>query len=519
MLDNSSVDRRTPQSLPCEEKSSGAAPLEGEGIASLIKPGTNLWRDSRAETIRFLIDGANYFDALKTDLERARHSVWIIGWDFDPDISLYPPDADRQVKLGDFLRQLVEKNDQLVVRILVWAEGPFYSHGLTPYLAEASWANHPRIEMRYDTEHPVRASHHQKIVCIDDAAGFIGGIDLTSKRWDTRDHRPDDPARVTPEGEAYSPVHDLQARVSGPAARLLGDVARRRWLFGVGEEISPVSTSSSAVAQGADPDIADCRVGIALSEPGIKGRERHVEPLRLTCDAIAAARETIYIETQYLVSPTVVELLASRLQEEDGPEVAIITTKKMHGTIEQWTMGFGRNRSINRLEKADNHGRLRIGYPTVCDGADATCEVLVHAKLLIVDDRFVRLGSSNLNHRSQGFDTECDLAIEAETEGHRAAISRLRDDLVAEHLGVSIEQVEAARNETGGSLCAAIDRFNDGERSLKRFHVDRYHGKSNFWRYGSGIFDPHRPYWPLQRLIVPFRSLGTRLAALKNSLM
>ena len=128
--------------------------------------------------------------------------------------------------------------------------------------------------------------------------------------------------------------------------------------FGVDEEISPVPTSSTLEAHDSGPDIADCPVGIALSEPGIKGRERHVEPLRLTCDAIAAARNTIYIETQYLVSPTVVELLASRLQEEDGPEVAIITTKKMHGTIEQWTMGFGRNRSISRLEKSDQHGRL-----------------------------------------------------------------------------------------------------------------------------------------------------------------
>jgi phospholipase D1/2 len=517
MLDRSSMNRRVPRAGASEKLSSYRISGEDAEIPALLTPGTNVWRRSRAESVRFLVDGCNYFDALRQDLETARKSVWIIGWDFDADISLTPPNQRPVVKLGDFLRTLVDRNDELVVRILVWAEGPFYSHGLKPYLAEADWSNHPRIHMRFDSEHPVRASHHQKIVCIDEAVGFVGGIDLTSERWDKRSHRPDDPDRINSDGEAYPPVHDLQARLTGEAAGLLGDVARRRWLFGLGEDVA-AAPSDPADTRAFDPDIADCAVGVALAEPGINGHERHAEPLRLTCDAIDAARRMIYIETQYLASPMVVERICARLREEDGPEVSIIVTRHMRGIIEQWTMGFGRNRAIKRLEKADMHGRLHIGYPVVADNSGNDCEILVHSKLVIVDDWFLRLGSSNLNHRSQGFDTECDVAIEAETEAHRAAIARLRNDLLAEHLGSSIEAVQSWMEETG-SLCAVIDSLNGGERSIRPFHIDEHHGTSSLWRYGSGIFDPHRPYWPLQRLLVPFRSLGTKLAALKNSLM
>lgn len=500
-----------------QKSQSAGDPLTIGSKRSLLKAGYNVWRQSRAKSVRFLVDGDRYFRQLKDDLDTAQRSIWIIGWDFHPGISLTPPGAPREVKLGDYLRELVDRNEALVVRILVWAEGPFYSHGIAPYLEKANWANHPRIHMRYDTEHPVRGSHHQKIVCIDETIGFIGGIDLTSERWDTRSHRPEDPGRINTDGEAYAPVHDLQARVTGDAARLLGDVARRRWLFGLGEEVT-ASPGNGSDLRTVETDIRDCPVGVALSEPGINGHERHVEPLRLTCDAIDAAQRTIYIETQYLASPTVVDRLCGRLSETDGPEIIIVATKHMSGFVEQWTMGFGRNRSVKRLENADRHGRLRIGYPVIADDDGNDCEILVHSKLVIVDDRFLRIGSSNLNHRSQGFDTECDLAIEAESEAHRSAIARLRNDLLAEHLGVTVEEVEAQIAATG-SLVGVFDDFNGGERAIRRFHVDQWHGSSNFWRYGSGVVDPHRPYWPLQRLLVPFRSLGTKIAAFRNSIM
>ena len=56
----------------------------------------------------------------------------------------------------------------------------------------------------------------------------------------------------------------------------------------------------------------------------------------------------------------------------------------------------------------------------------------VHAKLCIVDDELVRIGSANLCNRSMGLDAECDVTVEA--GGNRAAqnaIADLRNRLLA----------------------------------------------------------------------------------------
>ncbi len=49
---------------------------------------------------------------------------------------------------------------------------------------------------------------------------------------------------------------------------------------------------------------------------------------------------------------------------------------------------------------------------------------MVHSKVMIVDDGFLRVGSANLNNRSMGADTECDLAFEASCDEHREFIAR-----------------------------------------------------------------------------------------------
>ena len=46
-----------------------------------------------------------------------------------------------------------------------------------------------------DAAHPVGCSQHEKLAIIDDRLAVCGGIDLTSDRWDTRAHLPEDPRR------------------------------------------------------------------------------------------------------------------------------------------------------------------------------------------------------------------------------------------------------------------------------------------------------------------------------------
>src|SRR5690606_28336957 len=138
-------------------------------------------------TLTFLVDGEDYFRELDRALRTARRTINIVGWDFDPDILLRPREGGRT--LGRLLRALVERHPMLEVRILIWASGPIYSgHSFKMYRRQG-WSDHPRIFLRFDPRHALRGSHHQKIVTLDDSVAFVGGIDLTAGRWDTRDHR------------------------------------------------------------------------------------------------------------------------------------------------------------------------------------------------------------------------------------------------------------------------------------------------------------------------------------------
>ena len=203
----------------------------------------------------------------------------------------------------------------------------------------------------------------------------------------------------------------------------------------------------------------------------------------------------IYIEAQYLSAHSVGNLLAGTLALSDGPEIVVILTCSSHGFVEHALMGRNRDRLLRKLRKADRHGRLRVFYPVVPKG-EAYGEVLVHSKLMIVDDRFLRIGSANLNNRSIGLDTECDLALEASREEERCAIRAFRERLLAEHLGVSRAEVAAAATREG-SLVGVIDRLNRSEgRGLRGFPAMQEDGPTTPF-LGTGILDPKQPFEPL----------------------
>lgn len=144
----------------------------------------------------FLINGDSYFAELARALRQARRTVWIVGWDFNPDIPMEPDKSDET--LSDLLHELAAANPQLEIRILVWTLGPIYSDKSLRLLRKKSFPRNERIDLRFDLQRAVRGCHHQKLVCIDDAVSFIGGMDLTSRRWDTRSTAPRINCDVTP---------------------------------------------------------------------------------------------------------------------------------------------------------------------------------------------------------------------------------------------------------------------------------------------------------------------------------
>lgn len=174
---------------------------------------------------------------------------------------------------------------------------------------------------------------------------------------------------------------------------------------------------------------------------------REVERLHL--ESIADARRCIYMENQYFTSPLIAAALAQRLAEPDGPEVVLISTEHSPSYFDQFTMDRTRLRFLRRLQRADKHGRLKAYSPVTTLGRT----IIVHAKLTIIDDRLLRIGSANLNNRSLGFDTECDLSFEATGRagtGNRAEIVRLRTRLLAHWLGCDDAVVEAAVRKARG---------------------------------------------------------------------
>lgn len=462
----------------------------------IIRHKRNAWQVGTVDKAAFLIDGAAYFSALDQALREAAHTIWIVGWDFNPDIRLRPHQSSET--LGELLLSLADEKPALQIRILVWGMGPVYSGKSLRLFRESGFSAHPQISMRFDLRHPVRGCHHQKLVSIDDTLGFLGGIDLTARRWDEPDHRMANTLRRAPDGVPYDPVHDIQSMVSGSAARLIGDVARRRWRRATGQRLEPVPEAGASWPIGIAPDLTDATAAIALTEPGLIGKRGHYEAFRLTRDAIMAARNLIYIETQYLASFGVARAIAKRLKEIDGPEITVLVTKSSHGFLEKLTMGNNRDRLIRRLKRIDRYDRLRVMYAVVPGKDGGQQELVIHSKLLIVDDDFVRIGSSNLNNRSEGLDTECDLAIEASSDAHRHAISALRYRLVAEHLGVTPETVRETE-ELKRSTNDALEALNTGQRGLRHFAIDVAQGETSPLT-GTGLVDPRRPYWPLQKL-------------------
>ena len=169
---------------------------------SILRAGQNCWRVAQADRAAVLIDGAPYFAHLETALRNAQRSILIVGWDFDGSIRLCPDRcAEDSPPLGPLLRSLVEERPELEVRILVWSVAVVHAPGAPgPLIFGADWQNHPRLHIKLDTHHPLYAAHHQKIVCIDDALAFVGGMDLTVERWDTERHACDDPIRMRDDG-------------------------------------------------------------------------------------------------------------------------------------------------------------------------------------------------------------------------------------------------------------------------------------------------------------------------------
>jgi phosphatidylserine/phosphatidylglycerophosphate/cardiolipin synthase-like enzyme len=478
---------------------------------------TNSWRIANANRASLIIDADDYFRAGRLAMLAARRRIMLIGWDFDARISLGGSSGvEGPEQLGDFVLWLVNRRPELEVFLLRWDIGAIRTlfRGTT-ILTLIQWMWHRQIHTRLDAAHPTGASHHQKIVVIDDCFAFCGAIDMTSNRWDTREHRDRDPRRRSPGGKLYAPWHDTTTALQGPVAAALGELARERWAGAGGKRLQPVSGATDCWPAILASDFDNVRVAVSRSMPAYRDRRAVLEIERVYLDLIARARRFIYAESQYFSSRRIAEAIACRLEETDGPELVLVNPVTSHGWLEPIAMDTARARLFEALRRLDRYGHLRLYHPVTAGGEG----IYVHAKLMVVDDEVLHIGSSNMNNRSMRLDTECDVTIDARLEGNAHAtvgIARIRSGLLAEHLGVSPDRIDDVFSKTG-SLIQTVESLRSSGRSLIPYQVPDLHDVEK-WLADNEVLDPNGPAEMLENLTRGrlLRGLRRRLKGLRR---
>lgn len=421
---------------------------------------------ARAERAGLIVDVEAYYEAAREAMSRAQRSIHILGWAWDPETPFEPTPADgsEAERWGPFVRRLSEERPDLDIRLLIWKSAlPIAAtQNFFPHKARVCFEG-SRVHFRLDGSIPMGACHHQKVVVIDDRLAFCGGCDVGPDRWDTHLHDDDDPRRLRrPPDRYFECRHETMALVDGEAARALGELFRRRWERSCGEILMPAPEEiGSHELWPARVPVAfrNAEVGLARSEPLWRHHSEVRETERLYLASIAAAKHLIYMENQYFTSPIMAEAIAARLSERHGPEVVLVSTLHSPSWFDQMTMDRTRILFLKRLKEADRFGRLTAVSPVTPRGRP----IIVHSKLAIIDDDLVRVGSANLNNRSTGFDTECDLAIEAKSDDERATIAAFRNDLAAHWIGKSSAELAAAVKEAG-NLAGGMQALDRGAR-------------------------------------------------------
>jgi len=437
--------------------------------SSILTSGETVWRRCKAGRLTILNDAAAYFAALREALLLATSQVYIIGWDIHSQTRFVGPsgrvDDGFPAELGPFLKALLKVKTELRINILSWNFPPLYA-------AEREWNSaarftsgaSERLRFCFDASLPLGSAQHQKIVVIDRSVAFVGGLDLTIRRWDTSEHAACHPLRKDPDGKPYLPFHDVQCMVDGEAAMALSELAENRWQAAGCTVECPELVAGDRWPASVPVQSRDMQAGIARTEITIGGRPGVNEVARLFEASINAANRFIYIENQFTSATDIARLLAQRLLDVPSLRVLVVTPKAHSSWLESQTMQGGRGGFIDRFIAAGVMDRIRFLYPATRE-ADRAVAVMVHSKVMIVDDRILRVGSANLNNRSMGADTECDLVFEAASAEHREFIARLRRRLIGHFCGVDAQEIESNEAE----LFAFLDGLStaDREKSLQ----------------------------------------------------
>lgn len=450
----------------------------------ILREPENVWCRTAVTATGLLVDGDDYYRAFYASAQLARHYILLAGWQFDTDACLLRgADADcasLPVTLREFLDALCRRTPTLHVYLLAWDFHAVFSLE-REWMQDLrfAWMTSDRLHFLFDSHHTNGASHHQKFAVIDGQLCYLGGLDLCDHRWDDRRHRLPNPLRIS-RGEPHQPFHDVQAYVLGhEAGRQLTELFVGRWSAAGGEPLAlprpDVMTSSepfSKLLVDRGVPLAAEQISFSRTDPyGAPNAATNCQEIRqLHLRAIAHAERLLYIETQYFSCKDVGEALAARLRSKPGGlEVVLVLNIRGETFKEQVAVGLAQAKIIGELRKAalGSANRLGIYYtvPETNDGVEPERGTYIHSKIMIVDDRFLTVGSANLTNRSNSIDTELNLSMEtlADDDALSQSIVAARRSLLAEHLGVP-------EIDESGSIVEQLDRLASARRDRLRLH-------------------------------------------------
>ncbi len=451
-------------------------------MKKILKPGRNCLDIFGVSDTGLLIDARDYYRTFYKVARNAKRYILIAGWQFDSTVKLLRGDdagGAGDIVFRDFLNSLCADNPELEIYILAWDFSMIFSmerEWFQKWIFD--WSANERMHFRFDSAHAVGASHHQKVSIIDGQIAFVGGIDICSDRWDDRRHLPDNPHRANEDGGVFGPYHDVQSYHIGPAAKELAGLFLERWAKSGGENINLPSVTGDIpeidTAVRIDSEsVAICRTRAKTLVPAW-GPIKEIKYLYE--DAIASAESLIYIENQYFTSRSVYAALVNRMEAAVGHPIQLIMVlpKTPNAFSEEVSLGVIQTKLLRSLKNAaaETGHDLGIYFTGRLSESGIEKPTYIHSKILLIDDRFLSVGSANTTNRSMGLDTELNVAWEANSSGQRNIIESIRAarvELLFEHCGIEDRKERETLGKTE-RLVSSLDRLADDPSSRLRRH-------------------------------------------------
>ncbi len=391
-----------------------------------------------------LIDGESAFTRICEAVEAAMHSVWVT-------VAYLNPDFEMPGGGGSFFDVLDRAKARGVdVRVIFWrtdrAIGTHF-HGNDD---ERAWLARRGASFlaRWDRAHKDYCQH-QKSWLIDAGhageAAFVGGINLNA-------------ASLSPCGHANrdgNHTHDVYCELRGPVATDVHHNFVQRWNetsernhgHGVWPDASsnknltfPVNTSPPAGTSTIQMQrtIRAGTLSDATATPGGKrfdiAQGEHAI-FDQYCAAIDAARETIYIEDQYIASPDIVMSLQRAL--ERGVDVVFLCPADPEEQIRESRRNPVAKPFYDLIGSLGKFSGFLLAGIAAPQSDGNLRSIYIHDKIMLVDDCWATIGSCNIASQSFFCDAELNASI-----WDAAAVRALRVDLLKEHLGADTSALD-----------------------------------------------------------------------------